>query len=810
MEELGSAPVAPSTKDLIAQCGKAIGEVSRDETSDQNDPDRIWILRRIYKCFLYYHDLQGFAPSIYQGLADVTGASSTFANQATVTGQYDYSQNLFRGFARKLMAVLGNRMPNAIAVPDNADDDKSITAASTASNAAEYIRQHCELPMQMFYNLMWAWNAGTTFWHIDFIEDANEFGFKEVPEASEQQGALGNASYDCPQCAGSVPAVEGQPAPTECMQCHGPIGPQNYKPPVSVNLPNVTMKRVPASGLKITLHNASEVTVPLDSTSIDDCGWLKLDREWPKAKCLANPKWGEMLRKDANATSVPQAEVSGSSQYAAGVRSAFASPVGLVRSQRPNMWTVSDLWWTPAQYELVDDPTVRKTLKENFPKGLRITSVRDKIVDFQNEVLRERWQECKPEPSERIMVDPLGMDWLEVTDIYNNTLNQCSETIDRSNQPGFADPTKLDFDALQERRMLPGEYIPMLRPAGGRLEDAIYNPTPITFSEQIAPWVASVIDVAKQVTGLLDAIWGGGSDDEPTARQAEMKKNSALGQLGMIWTSVGKSLEKVYMKATRLLAENEEGVLAFTKKDQFGNFNTMSVVVDDLRNGKYHFEADEAIPMTWGQQRDLLMWMLDKPEELLQLWGMDDPLNIPEFKRLLGMPGERIPLEDERKAGMIVIGKLLEAAPTPGPATPDGTPGEDQASIQPQWEDDHAFLTKLAKAYMKANPELETDAPDGYKNLQLWGQAQENAANVPPPPPPIKSTVALSLKGADLGSPAVQAALQKTGIVDQGTQVESDTDKAIDMQQQQAATFGVQGAMPPPPPPGAQPAPPVQ
>jgi hypothetical protein len=391
------------------------------------------------------------------------------------------------------------------------------------------------------------------------------------------------------------------------------------------------------------------------------------------------------------------------------------------------------------------------------------------------------------------MADPLGDDWTETQDIHTNTLNQCNEIVERSNQAGYADPTRVDFDALQNRRSLPAEMIPALRPPGGSLGDIIFQPQPLEFSQQIPAFRIQVVSDSESNSGLLPAIWGGGDAEEPTARQAELKKNAALQQLGVTWSMIGHGLEGLYLKVCKLLAEYEDGVIAFSKKNQFGRYDQLSIVIDDLKNAKYHFEADEAIPMTWGQQRDLLMWMLDKPAELLNQWGLDDPLNIVEFKQLLGMPGERTPGLDMREKCMDVITKLLADKPQPGPPDPQTQqPGPLQSSIQPDWEDDHDFCAKMVKAWMIVNSDLKTMSPDGFQNVQLYGQAQFQMANVPPPPAPPKTSVAVSIKGEDMGSPGVADMLLKEGIIDKGTAIQSNVDKQLAMM---------------PPPPSAAPLP---
>lgn len=744
--------------------------------SDESDPDRVWILRQIHKNYLYYRDLQYFAPSLYQGIVDFTGTSGTVPDEVS-GGLYDYSQNIYRGYCRKLEAVLGNRMPNALAVPDNPDDEDAIRATRSANNAALYVRQKCDLQMQSLYLVFSLFNFGTSFWHLDWVVDEDKYGTKPVQVPGTAQQALGDAAFTCPQCTSAHPAEGDNPAPpAACQDCGAAMGPEHYQPPTMATVPSMTVKNVAKGGLEITLHDGSEISVPLDATCINDCDRLRWEREKSKAKILK--KWGDKVRGDAGSDSATE-EVSVASQYAESIRSAMGSPIGLVRSKRANRWTEADEWWTPAQMELVEDKEIRTLLQQNFPKGLRITFVRGKIVDMKEEKLTDRWQECKPEPAKRIMADPLGNDWIQAQDIITNILNQCSETIDRSNEPGFGDPTRIDFDAYQNRRSQPGDLFPALRPAGGSLSDIIYRPEPVRFSDQIAPFDQGVEGRAKNVSGLEDPIWGGGDAEEPTARQAELKKNAALMQLGVPWTMISRSLESLYEKACKLLADNEDGVLAFSEKNQFGRYSTLSVVVDDLKNGKYHFEADEAIPMTWGQERDLLMWMLDKPAELLNEWGLTDPMNIPEFKRLLGMPGERTPHEDDREKAMDVIGQLAKAKPVPGqPGPPDptgqpGPPGPDQPSIQPDWEDDHAFCAKVARAYLTVNAALKTKNPDGYQNVQLWGQAQDAAANPPAAPPLPKTSVAVSVKPADMGDPATQDILKKSGLIDPGTPIQA-------------------------------------
>ncbi len=780
MEELGPAPPAPSADELIDVCGPSIMKLMQAEMSDESDIDWVYWLWTIHKNYLYYRDLQTYAPSIYEGLANFTSvAGVTIAPfEDDGSGMYDYSQNYFRGYCRKLEAVLGTRMPNAIAVPDNAGDENDIRAAATANDAAEWMRQKCNLQMMILQLVFGLYNFGTNFWNIEWVVNGDKYGFKDEPQIEPQDQQLGGGGFDCPQCGADVPAPDSSQRPEACPQCGASMQGAQFRPSQTAQVPVQTgVNKVEKGGLEISLHDGSEIRVPLESDSVNgNCPWLRKDYERHKSYCLK--KYGKKARqvlKDDSQT----AEESTSSQLGRNIRSSFGSPIGIFRTYRENYWTISEICWPPAMYQCLDD-NLLELMEQNFPKGCKITTLRGKVVNMEDYAFPMHWQECKPEPSKRIMADPLGNDWITPQDILNNTLNQVSETIERSNDPGFADPTRLDFDAFNRRRDTPCELFPLLPRAGQSIADSIYRPEPVRHSDQIVPFREQVKQGGEEISGETEAIWGGDTSD-PTARQTELKTNAAIRTLGVIWTMIGKSLEKVYEKSCRILAEYEEGVLSFSRKDQFGSYQQVAVRTEDLKSGKFHFEADEAVPMTWGQQRDLLMWMLDKPAELLNQWGFSDPLNVPEFKRLLGMPGERTPLMDDRDKAMNVIGRLAKEKPAPGqPGAPDpatgmpGPTGPPQPSVPPDWEDNHAFCASLAKAYLTQNFIMAQQQPDGYQNIVLWGQAHEQMANAPQAPPPPRTSIAVSLKGEDLGDKALTDALTQSGVIPQGDQTTGD------------------------------------
>lgn len=805
MEPIAPTTPAPTTPQLIQQLQKSINQAMSAESGDQDDIDRVWLLRKIHKNYLYYRDLAYFAPALYQGLVDATGISGEVMPDDAWNGAglYDWTQNKFKGYCRKWEAVLGTRIPNAIAVPDDTSEEKDVKAARAANNAAMYIREKCDLQTLTLFMMFSLFNFGTSFWSIEWVVDGDKYGFKTVNEPGDDQQMNVGGGFDCPQCGQELADMNGSEIPPLCPNCGAPTAGASMRQGENVNFPGPSIpKKIPKGSLEVEVLDASEVAVPLDADGkkgTDNCHWIKREREGHKSEFLAryNGQDGKVdlrkLMKDPAGFAAGVDDQSAALQYGESIRSAMASPIGVVRPRRETRLTEIKLDWSPQQYEMIDSKADRDTFKENFPDGCRITIVKGLIVDLEARKIHNHYQECHPEPTKRIMGDPVGDDWITAQDISNNFLNQETEAGERSNMPIFADPSRVDMDSWQRNRDQPGALMPAVRPAGGSLADILWAPPPVQFSEQLPALMQQIEATAQENTGLLEIIWGGDTSD-PTARQSELKTNAAIRQLSVTWVMVGKSLERFYEKACTILGEHEDGVLAFTKSkpNQFGKHEKISVTIGDLKGGNYHFEADEAIPMTWGQQRDLDMWFMDKPPEIQQAFGITDPLNVGEHKRLLGIPGMSVPHDDMRDKLMDVIDKLLNDQPAPGQANPDGSPGKPQPSIQPDWEDDLPFSANLVKRYLQKNFELQEENPQGYQNVVLYGQACEQKAQQPPPPPPVKSTVALALKAADVGTAAVQAALQKEGIIPPGTPVQAAPDPKL---------LAVQQKMGPPPGP---------
>src|SRR6185312_597787 len=336
MQILGAAPGAMPVEELIQACAPAIVQLMREEMSDESEPDRIWLLRQARKNYLYYKDLQNYAPQIFDGMLGLTAPGyNEGLDQDGGNGFYDYSSNIWRGYCLKFVSVLGTRMPNAIAVPDNPEDEQAIRATRAANNAALYILRAGNLEIRNLDLAFKMYTFGTPFYHIDWVVDGEKYGVTKRPKIEAQELPLGDAAFRCPNCGTNMPSEGDAPAvPPSCPNCQGPISMSDYHPPTMVSQPiNGGFDEIENGGLEIEVHDVSEVSVPLDSTGVDDCAWLRWDREVHKSKCLK--KWRAQIKAAGDNQNSADTETV-ASEYAQNIRSAFSSPIGVVRSKRPN------------------------------------------------------------------------------------------------------------------------------------------------------------------------------------------------------------------------------------------------------------------------------------------------------------------------------------------------------------------------------------------------------------------------------------------------------------------------------------------
>lgn len=502
-------------------------------------------------------------------------------------------------------------------------------------------------------------------------------------------------------------------------------------------------------------HTGYTVTVPFYAEEFQQVPWLWLQYEANKGELI--DRFPQLLDKLDSDTGTGEAV----SQTGMWTRALLASNTGDIRKISQNRWTYSEIWLEPMMYNFFGKRTygpqnipLRTWFKEQFPRGVRITIVGDKIVDLVPESFKDVWSCGQPGIASTLMMPPVCRDFLPIQDVLNNVVNLNQENIERGIPLTLVDSKMLNTDAINSRNAVPGEFIPVEAGASGKLTDAVKTVEVAEYNAEAQRFAAEILELGRQITGVLPPIFGGG--DSNTAREADIKKTQALMQLGLVWLGALDVWQGAYTNAVRILALFGADILR-----RFGlsevDIQGANELVDPLTGefAGFTIEVEEGIPATWGQRKDAVMFILDggSPEKM-QVTGALDPANAGNVQDALGLQNWTVPGSNLKEYILEEIKGLLTESPQMPPPQIDPMTGMElmmdampMASKMP----DPVILDPMAAMPIvrewllseegRMNQELN---PEGWENVRLWAQALMDMSLPPPampegeggPPPP--------------------------------------------------------------------------
>jgi hypothetical protein len=170
------------------------------------------------------------------------------------------------------------------------------------------------------------------------------------------------------------------------------------------------------------------------------------------------------------------------------------------------------------------------------------------------------------------------------------------------------------------------------------------------------------------------------------------------------------------------------------KKDEFGNFVNVFIRKAELEGkiGSVELEANENLPITWNQQKDVIMQLFEMNNEGV-MQTLASPENLPYMRRVLGLNDYIIPGEDDRQKQYEEIQLLVNSEPIEQPPDPmmmqqammsgmPPPPPVELPSIMPDLDvDDHTLEADICRRWLvsDAGRLAKQENPPGYKNVLL-------------------------------------------------------------------------------------------
>lgn len=678
----------------------------------------------------------------WRSFADVTNNDDDF---------YDKQINIFRAYLESIVAALSSTVPPVKCFPDDADNPLDLSTAKGGDKISELLYKHNDAILLWIHALFVHCTEGMVAAQNCVIED-EAFGVYnkpkyetatenvQVPTCSNCGAQLGPGDTSLQENEKYEADVDDDDAELQnilsdgmlpCATCMMDVDPELKEHPISVSRLVGTTPQA-KSRIAISVHGGLFVKVANYAQNQSQTPYLRFSEE--KHYSFVLEEFPDLKGDLAFTTGPSTTSTSGNNEYERWGRLS-TQYLGEYPQNTP---TVSKYWLRPCSFNIIRDEETQKALKKKFPNGARVVRVNDEFVEARNEALDDKWTLSYNPLADYIHHEPLGAFLVAIQDILNDMVSLTLQTIEHGIPQTFADPNVLDFNKYRQSEVSPGSIYPAKPKAGKSISDAFYEVKTASLSPEVQPFTEKINELGQLVSGALPSLFGGAADNSSkTASQYAMSRAQSLQRLQTPWKMLTIWWKTIFGKAIpsyiKLIVDDEKLV----QQDENGNFINVFIRKAEMQGkiGSVELESSDQIPITWAQQKDTIMQLLQSanPEVLAALMA---PENIPLLASAIGMDDFFIPGEADRQKQLEEIKILIQSQPIPDPMSHQGgmAPSVD---IEPL-VDNHEIEADICRAWLvgDAGRQCKVENPNGYQNVLLHMQRHMNMASIMQGPPP--------------------------------------------------------------------------
>jgi len=388
-----------------------------------------------------------------------------------------------------------------------------------------------------------------------------------------------------------------------------------------------------------------------------------------------------------------------------------------------NVVTKKRAWLRPCTFNFLKNKEDVKKLKKLFPNGARVVYINEEFAEACNEALDDCWTITYNPLSDFIHFDPLGMLLTSIQEITNDLISLTTQTIEHGIGQTIVDPAFLDLKAYAQTEATPGSLIPSKAISGNKsLKDGFFEFKTATLSQEVMPFATSIQQYGQLVSGATPSIFGGQLEGSNTASEYSMSRSNALQRLQNTWKVFTVWWKMIYGKVIPMYIKEMKDDEHDVQRNTDGDFINVFIRRAELEGkiGKIELEANENLPLTWNQVKDVIMNLMNgNNPEFLQM--MQSPENLPLLYQAIGLTDFYVPGEDDREKQYDEIKLLLNSTPieTGDPNMPEAPSIE----IDPVY-DNHQIEFEIVRkwAVSEAGRQAKTDNQMGYTNVLLHGK----------------------------------------------------------------------------------------
>lgn len=633
---------------------------------------------------------------------------------------YDKPVNVFRAYLESIIAALSVTVPPVTCYPEDAENNLDLLTAKTGDKIAEIIYRRNNHSLQWLKGLFIWCTEGMIAAHIDKREDYKYGKYeKKIKEYTNRE----YTNLVCPECE-FIFEENTEPIDIEtlemeiCPNCGAEIIPVN-KTEVEEEEIIKDIKFLPKSSVETGVYGCLNVKVANYARTQAETPYLIYSYECHYSEAIE--RYSHLYGKKSLTAKKIRNSIGPKDPY-----EAWARVSTQYRGDYPeNVVTERYIWLRPWSYNVLETEEKVEQLRRKYPDGVKVCLVNDEIGDVIPEKLDDHWELSYNPLADYLSHDPLGLLLTSVQEITNDLISLTLQTIEHGIPQTFADPQVLNFKGYSQSPSTPGGIYEAKPKSGQRLGDAFHEVKTATLSAEVLPFAGNIQSLGQLVSGALPSLFGGQLEGSETASEYSMSRSQALQRLQNTWKVLCSWWKGVYGKAIPLyiecIVEDEKDV----RKNRDGNFINVLIRKADLEGkiARVEIEANENLPMTWGQRKDVVMALLTSGNpELMK--AIMSPQNLPFIREAIGLTDLYIPDEDDRNKQYEEIQLLLQGQPILEPDYDEVTGTEEVLefpSVEVEEIDNHLIHYQICRDWAISDIGRETKVlnPEGYKNVLL-------------------------------------------------------------------------------------------
>jgi hypothetical protein len=656
---------------------------------------------------------------------------------------YDKPINIFRAYLESIIAALSITVPPVKCYPDDATNPLDVSTAKTGDKIAKLIYRHNDIALLWLHALFIYCTEGMVACYT-YPKQDDEYGSYDSPHYEDEEQI--HQYTTCPNCGHAIddqtitPEVQAaqkklqqqrdkfDPGPSDVdiqdiVQNDGtdlcPACLQSVMPQISEETLTITKligtTREPKTRMMMEAYGGLYVKIPNYAKKQCDIPYLIFSYETHYTNALERFEHLDNEKLNAKIST----ELGPKDPYEQWGR---LSPQ--YQGEYPiNAVTIRNAWLRPSAFQVLKNKEDVGKLKKLYPNGARVVLVNDAFGEAEDENLDDRWTLTHNPLSDYLHHDPLGLLLVSIQEITNDLISLTIQTIEHGIGQTFADPAVLNFNSYRQMETVPGAIYEATPKTGKAIGDAFYQVKTSSLSPEVMPFSQNIQTLGQLVSGALPSLFGGAIQGSETASQYSMSRAQALQRLQNTWKMFTLWWKNIFGKVIPMYIEEtrDQGDDKDVQLNRDGNFVNVFIRKAEMEGkiGKIELESNENLPMTWAQQRDVLMQLLQGANpEILQMLGA--PENLPLLKDHIGLEDFFVPGEDDVEKTYDDIKLLLNSAPieTGDPQNPE-VPSVD---IDPIY-DNHQVAFEIVRKWVisETGRDAKITNEQGYKNVLLYG-----------------------------------------------------------------------------------------